>query len=97
MLKLHKKYSLPYSQRLIFSGLARDYPPLNAYPPTTDLLDRSPLSSLPGAQRHIWPAIGGHPLRLLPDAYPGAPVAAARQGTAVKIQARAAALLRAVL
>jgi transposase len=31
ILKFHKKYSLPYSQRLIFRGLARGYPPLNAY------------------------------------------------------------------
>ena len=31
MLKFRKKYSLPYSQRLIFRGLECGHPPLNAY------------------------------------------------------------------
>ncbi len=29
--KFHKDFTIPHSQKLIFQGLACDYPPLNAY------------------------------------------------------------------
>ena len=41
MRKFHKKYALPSSQKPIFRGLARGYPPLNAYIITTEMLDGS--------------------------------------------------------